>query len=97
MAPYAIRRSKEKILQFKKADGAFSYGPKGCSPTSQGAPVAYPCAEGDENATTISTCGLVGNIFSALELSEYRVPIFGDKERELYIELLEKKNAECNQ
>ena len=94
-APYAIKRSKEKILQFKKADGAFSYGPKGCSPTSQGAPVAYPCAEGDENATTISTCGLVGNIFAALELSSYRVPIFGDREREIYIELLEKKRDDC--
>ena len=95
MAPAAIKRSKEKILPFKKADGAFSYGPKGCSPTSQGAPAAYPCAEGDENATSIATCGLVGNIFSALELDDYRVPFFGDREREMYIELLEKKNAEC--
>lgn len=95
MAPYAIRKSKEKILPFKKADGAFSYGPKGCSPTSQGVPVAYPCAEGDENATTISTCGLVGNIFSALELNDYKVTIFGDKERAMYIDLLEKKYREC--
>ena len=82
-------------MQFKKADGAFSYGPKGCSPTSQGAPVAHPLPEGDENATTISTCGLVGNIFAALELSSVRVPIFGDRERELYIKILEENRDKC--
>ncbi len=90
-APYAIKRSKEKILTFKKPDGAFSYGPKTCSPTSQGVPVAYACAEGDENATGIATTGLIDNIYAALELSDFRVPLFGDRERGLYLDLLERK------
>ncbi len=94
-AAYAIRRSKDKILPFKKADGAFSYGPKTCSCTSQGAPVAHDLPEGDENATTIATCGLVGNIFRALELKDSEVKIFGDRERAIYLELLEKKRTEC--
>ncbi len=95
LAPYAIRRSKEKIYPFKKADGAFSYGPKTCSCTSQGAPVAHNLPEGDENATTIATCGLTGNIFRALELTDCKVKIFGDRERQMYLDLLEKKYAEC--
>ena len=92
MAPYAIRRSKEKILPFKKADGAFSYGPRSSSQTSQGVPVCLPdMPEGDENATTIASCGLVNNIFAALELNDYKIGIFGDEERELYLSLLEAK------
>ena len=90
LAPAAIRKSKEKILPFKKADGAFSYGPKSSSATSQGAPTAIPNSpEGDENATTIATNGLIGNIYRALELSDYRVPPFGDAERKRYITILE--------
>ncbi len=92
LAPYAIKRSKEKILPFKKADGAFSYGPKTCSCTSQGAPVAHDLPEGDENATVIATSGLVGNIFNALELTDCKVNIFGDRERQMYLELLEEKH-----
>ena len=96
LAPYAIRRSKEKIAPFKKADGAFSYGVKYCSCTSQGAPVALPdTAEGDENATTISTNGLIGNIYSALELSDYRVYRFGSREREMYLSILEENRAKA--
>lgn len=93
IAPEAIRCSKAKMQIFKKDDGAFSYHPKYPSPTSQGAPVAVPyLPEGDINATVIASSLLISMIYSALDLSEYKVPLFGESERKMYVEILEKNN-----
>ena len=91
IAPAAIRKSTEKLKQFKRSDSAFSYGPRHSSPTSQGVPVAKPGSdEGDVNATNISA-GVVGNILIALGLEDYSMPLIDPSERERYIKLLEDK------
>jgi hypothetical protein len=89
VAPEGIRNSAKKISEFKKPDGGFSYGPHSSAPTSQGAPVAIPgSAEGDVNATNVFL-SIVGNVFLALDLSDYSVPLFAPEMRDKYIALLE--------
>ena len=91
IAAPAIRKTKEKILRFKKPDGSFSYCPDYPAPTSQG---MYVCIakqyEGDVNASNISTTGLVGFIYEALELIDHMVPLFGKEELELYLSILDR-------
>ncbi len=78
-APAAIRKTKEKLLTFKKADGSFSYYPHGTADHSQGMPVAIKGSnEGDLNASVICTTGITGNIFETLGLREYMIPLFGE-------------------
>ena len=85
-----IGKSYEKISDFKRLDGGFSYKKDSSSPTSQGMPVAVKgTAEGDVNATVISSSYLIGSIYSCLGLSEYKVPIFGEPDRQRYVEILE--------
>ena len=92
IAPAAIRKSREKIAIFKKADGAFSYCKSCSSEISQGAPVAIPgTPEGDVNATVIATVGVIENIHEALELEKYQVPLFVESDRQRYIALLSEK------
>ena len=89
-APNAIRVSMQKIYAFQKLDGSFSYGRNSSSATSQGMPVAVPGSnEGDVNATVIASTGLLGNIYSALELSAYNVRLFGEYERRQYMDVIE--------
>jgi hypothetical protein len=91
IADEGIRKSKEKIADFKKPDGAFSYGKKSSAWNSQGAPVAIPdTPEGDVNATNV-TMSMVGNIYISLGLENYAVPLFAPELRERYIRLLEAK------
>ena len=88
MAPAGIKKSMEKIVIFRKDDGSFSYTPKASSSTSQGVPAAVPDTnEGDVNATVISIMGLMGNIYSALDLP--KVPLFGEADRRYYVHLVE--------
>lgn len=88
MAPAGIKKSMEKIIIFRKDDGSFSYTPKASSSTSQGVPAAVPGSnEGDVNATVISITGLLGNIYSALDLP--KVPLFGEADRRYYVHLIE--------
>ena len=90
IAPAAIRKTKEKILPFKRLDGGFSYGRNGSSSNSQGMPVCIPgSAESDINGCIIATHELVGYIYTALGLSEYKVPMFGDVHFERYMEIVE--------
>ena len=89
-APYAIEKSYEKISRFKKPDGGFSYKQNGTSFTSQGSPVAIKeSAEGDVNATVISSTHLVTSILGTLNLGKYKVPMFGECDRQRYVEILE--------
>ncbi len=93
-APPAIRKCKEKISVFQKPDGSFSYGPKYTSSTSQGMPVAFlDCAEGDINATGIASSGLTFYMMRALDLQDYKPHIFGKKEYERYLEIIEENRT----
>ena len=91
-APAMIRKSREKIAPFQKEMGSFSYHRKHASPTSQSAPVTCGLvAEGDVNATVISSHLLIGSLFNSLDIPDLKVPMFGEKDRLRYIELLEKR------
>ena len=93
-APEAIRRSKEKIEKFKKADGGFSYKPAFASPTSQGVPVCIPyLPEGDVNATIISGPLLLKSIYAALNLKSVAVPMYGEEERKRFLAVMENNKA----
>jgi hypothetical protein len=84
MAPDAIRGSIPKAMLFRKEDGSFSYMPHQACPRSQQAPVCIPGTnEGDVNGTCISTTGLTGNIYMALELKGYP-KLFGAREYEIF-------------
>ena len=88
-----IKKSKEKLAPFKKADGAFSYKPDSSSPTSQGVPVAIKgTPEGDVNATVIASSLMLNSIYDALNVpKDARVPMFFECDRQRYVELLNKK------
>ena len=91
-APAMIRKSREKIAPFGKEMGSFSYHRNYACPTSQGAPVTFGIAcEGDINATVISSYLLINSLFSALDIPDLKVPMFSDKDRLRYIELIENK------
>ena len=91
-APEAIRRSREKLAQFGKPDGGFSYNPGHSSATSQGMPVAIQGKqEGDVNATVIASTLMVSSIFSAMELGEYKIPIYDHEDLPRFLKLLGKK------
>ena len=89
-----IKKSKEKLAPFKKADGAFSYKPDSSSPTSQGVPVAIKgTPEGDVNATVIASSLMLNSIYNALNVpNDARVPMFFECDRRRYVELLNKKH-----
>jgi len=88
-AAVALQATAEKIAVFKKEDGSFSYTPNASSANSQGCPVAVPGTnEGDVNATVICTSDILTYIYSALDLSDYRVPMYTSYDMRRYLSIL---------
>ncbi len=88
-APEAIRVSKEKVLTFRKDDYSFSYFTNKTSDQSQGMPVAVPHTnEGDINASGICSGGIMGNLFGALELRDFFIPIYSPNAYNKFLENL---------
>ena len=82
-----IRKTREKILVFKKDDGTFSYFKKMSASISQGSPAAVPRTnEGDVNGTSIS-CGSARNMCVALGIPQ--IPFFCPADGDLFLELIE--------
>lgn len=97
IAPPAIRKSAVKISRFSKPDGSFSYCPDYPAPTSQGMPVCTPYkCEGDVNATVISVNGIKNHIYRALDI-KHRVALFGEREWQRYLSILEKNKSEAEE
>ncbi len=89
LAPEAIRVTKKKVLTFRKPDFTFSNFASETSDTSQGMPVAISHSnEGDINASGICSRGTVMNIYGALELSKFAVPIFSPCAKDIFFENL---------
>ena len=74
-----IRKTKEKVLVFRKDDGSFSYLPEKSSPTSQGEIASLGFKEGDVNGTGLAL-GALGNMMRAFELTRVEVftPVAGE-------------------
>ncbi|MBQ8321226.1 MAG: hypothetical protein IJX92_02540 [Clostridia bacterium] len=89
-----ILKTRDKIKDFRKPDGGFSYLKNRSSELSQSMPVTLPnMPESDVNATIISGPQLINFSMDVLGIKEYRVPIFTRKEYEKYIDILEKNKA----
>ena len=86
-APSLIAKTREKIEQFKKTDGSYSYFKHMSCAVSQGAPAAVPRTnEGDVNATTICVGSTVRSMREALKIPV--IPIFAPEDGDLFFELL---------
>ena len=84
--PTLLAATREKIEPFEKKDHSFSYNTNTSSTTSQGMPAALPgTVEGDINGNVLVSSDLVSLIYNALELREYKVPIFGYREWVMFI------------
>jgi len=89
VAPKAILKTKEVLLDFLKSDNTFSYNQFSNASVSQGMPVAIPGVnEGDVNATYLFTAGMTRTIFSALDIMEHYVPIFCHDDYEKFLAAL---------
>ena len=89
-APRDIRITKEKLEAFKKPGGSFSYCITHSAPRSQGMPMTFENAwEGDINATIICSSDILVYFYTALELSDKRVPIYGEDDMARYVSILE--------
>lgn len=90
MAPEAIRISAEKQLEFKKADGSFSFDKSGNCLTSQGLRVGIPGdTDGDVNATGICLGGTINRCLATMGLDKYAPGYFTEADRLKYIAILE--------
>ena len=91
-APEALRLTREKLRVFRKECGSYSYCPTHSATRSQGCPAAVADAwEGDINATIICSSDILNYIYAALDLYEYRVPIFSSADAKRFYELIEAK------
>lgn len=92
VAPAAVRATLTKYLEFRKADGSFSYYKDRCSAESQGMQLAIQCNEGDMNATSL--CHSVwGTIFNCFGLKEYEIPLHGGADYARYLDIIEENSG----
>ena len=95
LAPEAIRKGAGQLRVFKQADGGFSYNRAGNQVMAQGCRISVSGAkESDVNGTAIAALALKHHIFLALELSEYEIPLFSDKELKMFNSELERIKKE---
>lgn len=89
----AVLKTRDKIKDFRKPDGGFSYLKNRSSELSQSMPVTLPnTPESDVNATIISAPQLINFSMDVLGLKR-RPPIFGKAEYDRYIAILEENRA----
>jgi len=87
----AIDATFSQLGGFVQHDGSIGYSRRGSSYTSQGCPAAVPgSAEGDVNGYGCASYSITGYIALALDLPEYEVKIFGEKERVEFVRTLER-------
>ena len=75
----AILNSYKKYLPYRYDDGSFSDNVGSAAANLNGLPAGLGLAEGDTNATAIATA-VVGQIYSSLGLSKYKVPLYTESD-----------------
>jgi len=86
----AILATRDKTVKFSRPDGSYSYVQTGNCTHSQSAPVAVPGnSEGDVNGCMIATTQMVGFVFSVLNMNSYKVPLCGQREKAIMLDLIE--------
>jgi len=95
-APLMLKKTKERLLPFLRADGAFSYPPNRSGGYNMGMPLGLAnIDEGDMNATHLAS-GLPSSIFSALGLSDFFIPVFAKRDMDAFLAVIEAAYAEID-
>ncbi|MBE6645220.1 MAG: hypothetical protein E7612_07580 [Ruminococcaceae bacterium] len=87
-APECILATKRKTLPFKCEDGSYSYYRDSNFPGFP--PKMLLCKEGDVDATTINSSGVLGRSLDVLELSKYAPKIYEKEGRDAFFDALRK-------
>jgi hypothetical protein len=82
-----IKATREKIVTCKRLDGSFSYDSQPRSRLSQKAPVGLGLEEGDINASSMCSTGIVYNLCGALGIP--RIPIFCEKDSKIFFDIID--------
>ena len=86
----AIDATASQIAGFIRDDGSSGYNRNGSSYTAQGCPIAVSgSVEGDVNGYSIVTTNIAKFIVGALDLPEYEVKLFSEKERVEFVKIIE--------
>ena len=92
-APRLINITFEQVSGFRLPDGSFTLVRGAGSHYGQGCQIAVPgVLEGNVNGTSIAHFALINHIDQALELQQYSVPTFTERERVMFINRLEEMN-----
>ncbi len=88
-APEMIIATADRVREFRKEDGSFSYSPDGGrTGLSQGAPVCPPqINEGGVNGNSLASTGVVRNVCRTLGIPV--IPFFTPEDSKLFFELIE--------
>jgi hypothetical protein len=87
-APECIRATTRKIAPFKCEDKSYSYFYDTTCPTSQSAIVANMVKEGDINATTINSNGVLARSLDVLGLTKFAPKIYGKEGHDAFFDAL---------
>ena len=89
-AAEAVRVTKDKVLPMSEPGCSFSYGIGHPCIVSQGSPVCIPnLPEGDINGTVMASNLMIDVIFTAMELGDYKIPLYGKEEGRLFLDRIE--------
>ena len=90
LAADAIRVTYDQVKGTQMPDGSFGYNRGGSSEAAQGCYAAVRGShEGDVNGNQIASLAIIQHIMLALDLSEYEVPLFTEKERAMFFDIIE--------
>ena len=87
-APECIRATTRKIAPFKCEDKSYSYFYDTTCPTSQSAIVANMVKEGDVNATTINSNGVLARSLDVLGLAKFAPKLYGKEGHDTFFDAL---------
>ena len=82
-----IRVTREKIVKCKRSDGSFSYDSSPSSRYSQKAPVGLGLEEGDINASSMCSTGVLNALCGSLGIA--RGPIFCEKDSKIFFDIID--------
>ena len=96
-AAEAIKTTKSQVALFKKPDFGFGYHKNSPSGFSQGMPVSTDTTtDADLNGNLMATTHMIMMIYNALEIpKDKRVPLFGKKEGERFLKIVEENMAKA--
>ena len=91
LAEDAIRVTYDQVKGTQMPDGSYGYNRTGSSYAAQGCHTAVPGSrEGDVNGNQIASLAIIHYIMRSLDLPDFEVPLFTEKERAMFFGIIEK-------